>query len=199
MGLMLALGIASMAVSMNTAMVNASGLRDIGITDVEVLHPFPVVPMGWVVDVNVTVENFGLRNASFSVVAYYGNSSIGERTSETLDPGQNATLTFSLNTSRFAVCNNFTVWANVTTPDPVMGNNFFNGSFVKIIPFIFGDVNGDGTVNIYDVSTAAAIYGCLEGQPKWNSHADIAQPWGYIDIYDLCTILLKYGTKYKPC
>jgi parallel beta-helix repeat protein len=62
-----------------------------------------------------------------------------------------------------------------------------------ILTTITGDINHDGTVNIYDIVSAASIYGCQEGELSWNPEADVAPPYGVIDIYDLVTIAYHYG------
>jgi len=58
-----------------------------------------------------------------------------------------------------------------------------------------GDINGDGIVNIYDVTQAAAAYGSKPGYPNWDPDADVNGD-GKIDIYDLVTICGYYGKRY---
>ena len=60
---------------------------------------------------------------------------------------------------------------------------------------ILGDINHDGRVDISDIVLMASIYGCTEGDPDWNPEADIAPPYGRIDIYDLVTCIYHYGEK----
>jgi len=59
-----------------------------------------------------------------------------------------------------------------------------------------GDVNRDGKVDIYDVVLACASYGSKKGDPNWNLYADVAPPWGIINIYDIVTITRNYGKTY---
>jgi hypothetical protein len=59
-----------------------------------------------------------------------------------------------------------------------------------------GDVNFDGTVNIQDVIIMASMYGSREGEPDWHVSADIAAPYGKVDILDLVTCTGHYGEKY---
>jgi hypothetical protein len=59
-----------------------------------------------------------------------------------------------------------------------------------------GDVNDDGIVDIVDVVQAAAGYLSTEGELAWNQFADLAPPFGLIDIYDLVTISSHYGKTY---
>jgi parallel beta-helix repeat protein len=57
------------------------------------------------------------------------------------------------------------------------------------------DINHDGIVDILDIVTAATIYGCRQGEPEWNSEADLAAPYGVINMQDLVTICFNYGKK----
>ena len=72
-------------------------------------------------------------------------------------------------------------------------NNQDNYPLMKPRLRITGDLNNDGTVNIYDVVLIASIYGSREGDPNWNPDADLAPPYGVIDIYDLVTCVSRFG------
>ncbi len=64
-------------------------------------------------------------------------------------------------------------------------------------PFtIPSDVNYDGVVNILDIVLIASTYGCKEGDPNWNPDADLAPPYGKIDIFDIVTCTYHYGEAY---
>jgi PKD repeat protein len=68
---------------------------------------------------------------------------------------------------------------------------------VVVAPFtIPGDVNYDGVANISDIISIASIYNCEEGDPNWNPNADLAPPYGKIDILDLVTCAYHYGETY---
>jgi len=58
---------------------------------------------------------------------------------------------------------------------------------------LLGDVNGDGTVDIYDVVTVATAFGSYPGHQNWNPDADIV-PDNIIDIYDIVTVAKNFGT-----
>lgn len=58
---------------------------------------------------------------------------------------------------------------------------------------IIGDLNGDGEVDLIDVSLFLQAYGSTSDDPNWNPQADMAYPHGKIDIFDLVTIITHYG------
>jgi parallel beta-helix repeat protein len=59
-----------------------------------------------------------------------------------------------------------------------------------------GDVNGDGRVDIMDIVIAAIAYGAMPGDLNWNPIADVAPPYGHINILDLVVIAAHYGEVY---
>jgi parallel beta-helix repeat protein len=65
-----------------------------------------------------------------------------------------------------------------------------------IPPQILGDVNSDGVVNLQDIVLVSGIYGSTIGDPTWNPEADLASPYGRVDILDLVTCASHYGEKY---
>ena len=166
--------------------------RDIAITYVETSTnaTYP----GRIVNVTVVAANLGDIAETFNVTAYYGENEIGTQTVFDLPPKTNITLIFQWNTTGLQPCNNYTIKAEAShVPYELdLENNIYIDGFVKIK--MIGDVNGDGIVDIYDVTLAAASYGSTEGDPNWNPDADVAPLWGVIDIYDLVTIASKYGS-----
>jgi rhodanese-related sulfurtransferase len=57
-----------------------------------------------------------------------------------------------------------------------------------------GDINDDGTVDIYDAIMLANAYNSRPGDPNWNATADINND-GTIDIYDAIILASNYGKK----
>ncbi|MDH5266324.1 MAG: right-handed parallel beta-helix repeat-containing protein [Candidatus Bathyarchaeota archaeon] len=55
------------------------------------------------------------------------------------------------------------------------------------------DVNGDGKVDIRDIAIVAKAYGSKPGDPNWNEIADVAKPYGVINIMDIATVAKDYG------
>jgi len=68
-------------------------------------------------------------------------------------------------------------------------------------PFLWwnlADLNYDFTVDIYDLVTTADAYGSTPSDPHWNSHCDINEPYGIINIFDIVMIATSYGEEYTP-
>jgi hypothetical protein len=80
----------------------------------------------------------------------------------------------------------------------VSANDTFEGTLVSSDPAYFTvstamDLNGDGTVDVADISIAAVAYGSTPDDANWNPKADLAPVKGRIDLFDLITILSYYG------
>lgn len=73
---------------------------------------------------------------------------------------------------------------------------FFNGSDIIKVSSLVGDADCDGDVDLNDAVTMLTSYGRREGEPTWNPNADIAPPYGIINIYDFVTFVSHYGEKY---
>jgi hypothetical protein len=73
---------------------------------------------------------------------------------------------------------------------------FFNGSDTIRVSNMVGDIDCDGDVDLNDAVVMLTSYGCREGEPTWNANADVAPPYGIINIYDFVTFVYHYGEKY---
>ncbi len=62
----------------------------------------------------------------------------------------------------------------------------------SVLGRILGDLNGDGFVDIFDITTAALAFSAVPGDPNWNPIAD-ANNDGIVDIFDLATVALHFG------
>lgn len=165
----------------------ATLVRDVAINYVNVTSANLVYP-GRVVTIEVDAMNRGnITTETFNVTVYYDSNSTETKT-VTLDPWSATTVTFYWNTSGLTPCNNFTIWAEASqVPYEVnLDNNIFQDGWVKIK--MLGDINGDGIIDLYDITLACAAYGSHEGDPNWNPDADLTSPWGFIDIYDIVTL-----------
>jgi hypothetical protein len=68
-------------------------------------------------------------------------------------------------------------------------HNTTDGLVQATIP---GDVNGDGIVNVLDLTIVALSFGSFIGEPDYNPQADINQD-GIVDMKDLSTVAINLG------
>ena len=151
---------------------------DISVTDFTTSKT--VIGQGYTGLVNVTFENLGTKIEAFNATFYANSSCI--LTLPFWLPMTNCTLIFSWDTTGFAY-GNYTISAYAL---PVHGetntanNNMTVGVVLVTIP---GDINGDGSVDIYDAILLSGAFGSSPGSPNWNPNADINGD-GIVDIYD---------------
>jgi len=161
-------------------------------TDVE---PYNATYAGWPAFVNVTVENQGGIDETFTVKAYYDDNLIGTANVINLAPNATVLLTFNWATASVPPCNVYTIKANATTvpyETDVADNELTDGT-IKIR--LFCDLNGDGKVNLSDLVVAASSFGARPGYPNWNPWADLVRD-GIINISDLVKCAQNFG---KSC
>jgi hypothetical protein len=73
-------------------------------------------------------------------------------------------------------------YQNIQDEKPLMSPNFL----------LRGDVNLDGTVDLYDALQGASAFGSTRGEPNWNAFADFNKD-GTIDIFDLIIVAQDFG------
>jgi hypothetical protein len=77
-------------------------------------------------------------------------------------------------------------------------SNYYINSSYGVIDFWLvktcagGDVNGDGVVDIFDLSLVGLAYGSFEGEPRYNPDADLNED-GIVDIGDITIVCINYG------
>jgi hypothetical protein len=59
-------------------------------------------------------------------------------------------------------------------------------------------LNGDRKVDVYDVVIVAVAYDATPTDARWNPLADLAAPWGKINIYDVVMVTRVYGKTWTP-
>ena len=174
------------------------GLIFIAIRDVAVVNVTTdktnVYP-GEIIKINVTVENRGNLTESFVVTLTYNGRFITNLTITNILPGVQLTIGYVWDTTGFGPCYNANLIA-YAVPVPYERNlddNTFTDGLVNIT--LIGDVNGDGIVDIYDVTLAAMSFASNVGDPEYNERADINHD-GTVDIFDLILIGLHFGESY---
>jgi hypothetical protein len=67
---------------------------------------------------------------------------------------------------------------------------------VTIVRFISADVNYDWIVDIGDIVLCVSSYRTTPLDTNWNPDCDLAEPFGFIDIFDIVTVSSYYGKEY---
>lgn len=58
---------------------------------------------------------------------------------------------------------------------------------------MFGDVNGDGRIDMKDVAAVSRAFGSVYGHPEWNSEADLNSDYK-IDLKDVAIVSKRFGS-----
>jgi hypothetical protein len=172
--------------------VNIAVGHNIAVTSI--LSSKTIVGQGYSLNISVTVANQGIYAENFNVTTYANTTGI-QTDNITLTSATSTTITIVLNTTGLAY-GNYTLSAYAW---PVSGetntadNNMTGGTINVSIP---GDINGDGTVDIFDAIKLAVAFNATPSKPNWNPNADINGD-GTVDFYD-ATILSGYFNQHYP-
>jgi hypothetical protein len=173
-------------------------IRDIGINSISLSRDwaFP----GMIINITVSVENFGEFNESFILKIYRNETLIVTRQVSELPAKTQLTIAFLWNTSGLTPCNSFVIKAETSLIqyEYNITNNMLIDGTVKIR--VLGDVNGDGKTEAKDIALVAKAFGSYPGHPRWNPDADVTSvkylvPDGYVDVRDLALICKNFGRK----
>ena len=167
--------------------VNVLG-GDIAILNLEISKT--IIGQGYPANITITVENQGVIAETFNLTLYANTTEI-ETKEIMLESNANLIVTFTWNTTHFAK-GNYNIWAYaepVPSEIDTTDNLLTDGIVTVTIP---GDVNGEGTVDIYDLITVAAAYGFTPSSSNWDPNADINGD-NIIDIYDLIGVATNFG------
>jgi PKD repeat protein len=66
---------------------------------------------------------------------------------------------------------------------------------IEALHTLIGDLNGDGQIDIRDISIVARAFGETPERPRWNPQADINKD-GKIDIRDIAIVAKNFGKHY---
>ena len=89
---------------------------------------------------------------------------------------------------------NYTVYANTRYGDVWPQISLSTCIFTVIL---IGDLNGDGKIDIKDISIVARAYGSDPGKPNWNPDADLNHD-GKVDIKDIAIVAKVFGVVTIP-
>jgi hypothetical protein len=169
--------------------------RDIAVLNVTTNTPHEYA--GRIVNVTVTVKNNGEFSESFYLKAYRNTTLIDTINVTDLGVGEEVTVIIPWNTSFLIAGKSWRISAEaVVVGDVNPADNVFVDGLVYIK--MIGDANADGIVDIFDVVAAAAAFGSVEGDPNWNSQADVMAPLGLVDVHDIVGIVLHFGEVAEP-
>jgi len=113
----------------------------------------------------------------------------------TLEPGQNYSETLQWNLHQF-------VHGKYFPPQP--GTYYLQGICrpvaiassapiaITVVNQLLGDLNGDGKVNIQDITIVASAYGTELGDPNWDATVDFDNN-GWISIIDIIIVAKEFG------
>jgi ABC-type transport system substrate-binding protein len=162
---------------------------NIAVTDVSTSKT--VVGQGFVVYVNVTVENQGDFTENFNVTAYANTTIVGTLVGITLTSGNSITITFTWDTDGFTKGNyHINAYAEPVPSEITASDNTKYDGYVFVT--IAGDVDGDRDVDIYDIVRMCGVYGAIQPDPRYDPECDIDGD-GDIDIYDIVAACANYG------
>jgi hypothetical protein len=164
------------AVIEDAVITSPLGVHDVAVTNVTTSKtgciPMPTVGQGYIAEVNVTVENQGDFTETFTVTAYADLAVIDSAIVSDLASGSSTTLTLAWDTTAFAK-GNYTISA-YATPVPsetdTTDNNFIDG---LVLVTIAGDVNGDRTCDMADISMMIDAFMTAPGDKNWNPNCDV--------------------------
>lgn len=155
------------------------------------------VYQGHCVHVNVTVRNEGDYTEDFNLTLYCMvtlNMKVG-RITNTLEPHAEATYMFVWNTTGFPYSSpllKYTLAAHVicSSADNDLANNIKYDGHVEIR--IMGDVNNDGSVNMFDLYMLSKSFGMCRGEEGWMEERDLNLD-GYCNMIDLFLTAQNFG------
>lgn len=108
-----------------------------------------------------------------------------------LHPEALVTLTFIWNTTGYTA-GKYPLKANVTqiAYEANLTDNTFFYDHINIA--VSGDLNGDGSIDIYDIAIVAVTFGSTPVDANWNPNADVNDD-GIVDIFDIVVVALHFG------
>ncbi len=158
--------------------LNPAATHDVAITNVEPSKTS--IGKGYIMTVNVTVENQGDYTETFNVTAYADSLPIGMQTL-TLTSKSSTQTTFNWNTSSFAQ-NSYIIKATAETVEEetdTVDNTLSDGTVTVGVPCdVTGPTPGvpDGVCNMRDIGYFCSKFGTTPSSPGWDSNCDVTGP-----------------------
>jgi len=154
------------------------GAHDIGITNV--VTSKNVVGQGYILNITVTVFNYDIYTENRNITVYANTTTIASQ-NITITSRNSTTVTFTWNTTGFAE-GNYTV---SVVADIILGETDTedNTLLTWVYVGIPGDLNADGTVDVFDAVILSGASGSEPGASNWNPNADINGD-EIVDLFD---------------
>lgn len=181
----------------NNAAVRTIGVTGHDLTALAVINAKTVAGQAYGIPIDVAVENLGDFPEDFIVTLYANATVIDTVTVASVPNGTWTILTFTWNTTGFAM-GNYTVSAYVA---PVLGetltaNNNYTAAVIRVA--IPGDVDPcDGYVGIDDIFSIASHFSDDPLSPEWNPNLDINGD-DYVGIDDIFIAASHFGQEENP-
>jgi hypothetical protein len=142
--------------------------------------------------INITVTNLGNVQETFTVIVSHNSTAFGSQMI-TVGNGSSFTSFFRWNTTGVNL-GNYTIAATIgQLPGETDTSDNSLSSMIQVS--ILGDINGDGKVDMRDVSKVAAAFQFSPSYPKWVCNGDLDEN-GVIDMNDINTTAKHFGERY---
>jgi parallel beta-helix repeat protein len=171
--------------------------HDVGITSVTTSKN--IVGQGFNMSINASVFNYGDSTENINVTIYANSTTISEINNIELASRNSTTITFTWNTTGFAM-GNYTMTVYVTPVSGETDTTDNNSTGCWVLVTILGDVDGDFEdghydVDLFDAVKLLACYGAKEGDSNFDPNCDIDND-GRVFLFDAVILLSRYGQKY---
>jgi len=146
---------------------------------------------GQMIDIKATIRNEGRETETFEVLGHCEDSLIGTISVSDLTPWQQIVVTLKCDTILLPPGRNYVISIEA---EPVDGEEILenNAKTITVKVNLMGDINGDNSVNILDVSIAAKAFGSYLGHERWNPDADMNLD-KTINVIDIALVAKEYG------
>lgn len=165
--------------------------HDVAVAGVRMSRTSAVAGMN--ISIDVTVRNLGLNAENLTTTVSVGNLTLTKRTAKDLVPGASQSFTVAWRSGN-ATEGLYPVKVSI---QPVLNetsieDNVFEAGSIAIT--ILGDVNGDFSVNFFDLVIVATSYNSQPNDPIWEPNADLNLD-NQVDVYDLVMLATNYGER----
>jgi hypothetical protein len=170
-----------------------NGIVRVGIHDIAVTNTITskTIASDTIVYVNVTVENQGKTAENFNLTTYHNSTVIDTKQVTDLQANSSRVVTFEWSTNAIPK-GNYSISASADVLPGEMDSSDNTHVDGWVFKAMLGDVNGDGKVNILDISKVAKAFNAREGEALWDPNVDLDNS-GIINIIDITKVAKEFG------